>query len=324
MAQRIAVLTSGGDAAGMNAAIRALTRTAIDQEMEVLGIHHGFAGLLDGEFQRLRRRDVGGILQHGGTFLGSARCERFPTEAGQQQALQQLQNHGVDALVVIGGNGSLAGAWSLAERGVHTVGIPATIDNDVPGTEMTLGVDTTLNIALEAIDRIRTTASSHQRGFLVEVMGRDSGYLALQTGLAGGAEAVVIPEVDVGPETVVEAIRAAYKRKKKHAIVVVAEGAKCNVECIMAYMKSRPSDAGFLMRTTILGHVQRGGSPTAFDRLLGTRFGYAAARAVQKDARGVMVAQQQGAITTASLKAVPTQEATVDLELLEMAKVLAR
>lgn len=324
MPQRIAVLTSGGDAAGMNAAIRALTRTAIDQEMEVLGVQNGFVGLLEGEFRRLRRRNVGGILQHGGTFLGSARCARFPTEEGQKQALQQLQNHGVDALVVIGGNGSLAGAWSLAQRGLQTIGIPATIDNDVPGTEMTLGVDTTLNIALEAIDRIRTTASSHQRGFLVEVMGRDSGYLALQTGLAGGAEAVVIPEVDVGPEAVVDAVRAAYKRQKKHAIVVVAEGAKCNVECIMAYVKTHQADVGFLMRTTILGHVQRGGSPTAFDRLLGTRFGYAAARALQEEQRSVMVAQRQGRITTASLEKVRTHQASVDLELLEMAKVLAR
>lgn len=308
----------------MNAAIRALTRTAIAQDMEVVGIRNGYVGLLNGEFQTLRRRDVGGVLQHGGTFLGSARCDIFPTEQGQQKALQQLQNHRVDGLVVIGGNGSLAGGWSLQERGVHVVGIPATIDNDVPGTEMTIGVDTTLNIALEAIDRIRTTASSHTRGFLVEVMGRDSGYLALQAGLAGGAEAIVIPEVPVTPEEIVDIVRDAYQRRKKHAIVVVSEGAQCNVERIMAYVNEHRSDLGFLLRTTILGHVQRGGAPTAFDRLLGTRFGYAAAMTLKSGQSGLMVAQQQGAITTASLQDVITHTSHVDLELLEMARVLAR
>lgn len=324
MPQRIAVLTSGGDAAGMNAAIRALTRTAIQRDVEVMGVHNGYVGLLEGEFQPLRRRDVGGILQHGGTFLGSARCEIFPTEDGQNKALKQLKKHKIDALAVIGGNGSLAGGWSLQQRGVQVVGIPATIDNDVYGTDMTLGVDTTLNIALEAIDRIRTTASSHQRGFLVEVMGRDSGYLALQAGLAGGAEAIVIPEVPVTPEQIVDVVRAAYQRRKKHAIVVVAEGAACNVECIMQYVQEHQADVGFLMRTTILGHVQRGGAPTAYDRLLGTRFGYAAAVALCEGQRGVMIAQQKSVITTASLQDAATRTTQVDLALLDMAKILAR
>lgn len=308
----------------MNAAIRALTRTAISHHMEVIGVHNGYAGLLEGEFQTLRRRDVGGILQHGGTFLGSARCEIFPTKEGQKKALQQLQNHAIESLVVIGGNGSLAGGWSLQQQGIRVVGIPATIDNDVAGTDMTLGVDTTLNIALEAIDRIRTTASSHKRGFLVEVMGRDSGYLALQAGLAGGAEAIIIPEVPITPEQVVDIVRDAYQRRKKHAIIVVAEGAQCNVERIMAYVNERQADLGFLLRTTILGHVQRGGAPTAFDRLLGTRFGYAAAMALKNGQSGVMVAQQQGTITTASLEYVTSHHSNVNLELLEMARVLAR
>lgn len=324
MSQRIAVLTSGGDAAGMNASIRALTRTAIAQGIEVIGVQDGYAGLLEGEMQRLKRRDVGGILQFGGTYLGSSRSEEFPTEEGQTKALEQLKKHGIDGLVVIGGNGSLMGGWGLQQRGVHVVGIPATIDNDVYGTEMTLGVDTTLNIALEAIDRIRTTASSHKRGFLVEVMGRDSGYLALQAGLAGGAEAIVIPEVPVSPAKIAEIIREAYARGKKHAIVVVAEGAECNVDRIKEYMKANQSDAGFLMRTTILGHVQRGGAPTAYDRLLGTRFGHAAAMAISNKKSGVMVAQQRGSVTTADLKNASLRAENVNLDLLEMARVLAR
>lgn len=324
MSQRIAVLTSGGDAAGMNAAIRALTRTAIAQDIEVIGIQNGYVGLLAGDMKRLKRRDVGGILQYGGTYLGSSRSTEFPTEEGQQKAIEQLSKHRIDGLVVIGGNGSLAGGWGLQERGINVIGIPATIDNDVHGTEMTLGVDTTLNIALEAIDRIRTTASSHKRGFLVEVMGRDSGYLALQAGLAGGAEAIVIPEVRVSPAEVAEIIRAAYARGKRHAIVVVAEGAECNVERIKAYMKEHESEAGFLMRTTILGHVQRGGDPTAYDRLLGTRFGHAAAMALSNKKSGVMIAQQKGSVTTADLKSASLRAENVNLDLLDMARVLAR
>lgn len=324
MSKRIAVLTSGGDAAGMNAAIRAVARTAIAEGAEVFGVRNGFDGLLNGDFLPLTRRRVGGVLQHGGTFLGSARSTEFPTEAGQARALKQLADKGIEHLVVIGGNGSLAGGWSLAQRGIHVVGIPGTIDNDVYGTEMSLGVDTTLNIVLEAMDRIRTTASSHKRGFLIEVMGRDSGYLALMSGLAGGAEAVVIPEVPTTPAQVVEVIRKAYERKKRHAIIVVAEGAECNAARMTQYLAERPDeDPGFAMRTTILGHVQRGGTPTAQDRLLGAQFGAAAAQHLLRGDSCLVVGIRNGRIATTPLEEVATKHAVLDRALLELAQQLA-
>lgn len=323
MTIRLGVLTSGGDAAGMNAAIRAVTRTAIAEGATVFGIQNGFEGLLAGSFLPLNRRRVGGVLQHGGTFLGSARSAEFPTQAGQEKALQQLEAQGITHLVVIGGNGSLAGGWSLAQRGVKVVGIPATIDNDVYGSDMSLGVDTALNIVLEAMDRIRTTASSHKRGFLIEVMGRDSGYLALMAGLAGGAEAIVIPEVPTTPQDVAETIRAAYERRKKHAIVVVAEGSACNAECMMEYFRQQPENAGFSMRTTILGHVQRGGAPTAQDRLLGAQFGAAAAAQVLSGASNVVVRIQGGVLGTVPMADVAVNQRKLDRSLLELAQKLA-
>lgn len=193
--KRIAVLTSGGDAPGMNAAIRAVARTSLAKEWEVFGVQHGYAGLIAGDLRALGARDVGGILQSGGTMLGSARCAEFRTEEGQLKALQELNRLGIEGLVVIGGNGTQTGAYALSQKGFPVVGIASTIDNDLSGSEITIGVDTALNIALEAVDRLKVTASSHQRAFLVEVMGRKCGYLALMTGLAGGAEAVVIPEM---------------------------------------------------------------------------------------------------------------------------------
>ncbi|MGB9634749.1 MAG: ATP-dependent 6-phosphofructokinase, partial [Chloroflexaceae bacterium] len=193
--KRIAVLTSGGDAPGMNAAIRAVVRTGLDKGFEVFGVRHGYRGLIAGEFSLLTARDVGGIMQRGGTILGSARSEEFRTAEGQREALRRLGDAGIEALVVIGGNGSQTGSYALAKAGFPVVGVASTIDNDLYGSEITLGVDTALNIALEAIDRLKVTASSHLRAFVVEVMGRDCGYLALMTGIAGGAEAVTLPEV---------------------------------------------------------------------------------------------------------------------------------
>lgn len=321
---RIAVLTSGGDAAGMNSAIRAVARTGLSIGAEVIGVRDGFEGLIAGDFVTLSARRVGGVLQHGGTFLGSARSEEFRTEDGRQKAREQLRKREVQHLVVIGGNGSIAGGYALATSGLNVMGIPATIDNDVYGTEMAIGVDTALNIALEAIDRIRTTASSHQSGFLVEVMGRDSGYLALTAGLAGGAEAIVIPEVPIEPEQVAARIREAYERKKKHAIVVVAEGSVCNSERMMAYFRHAPEDAGFTMRTTILGHVQRGGVPTAQDRLLGARFGADVVARIAAGERNQMVGMRNGALVAVPIAQVATGVATLDTSMLELARSLAR
>lgn len=324
MARKIAVLTSGGDAAGMNAAIRSVTRAAIAEGAEVVGVRNGFRGLMEADFLALNARRVGGILQHGGTFLGSARSKEFPTEEGQQRALRNLEKAGIDGLVVIGGNGSQSGAAGLVARGFPVNGVASTIDNDLVGTEMTLGVDTALSIVIEAIDRIRTTASSHGRGFLVEVMGRDCGYLALMSGLAGGAEAIVIPEVPTTPAEVADIIRQAYDRKKKHAIVVVAEGSSCNADCMMGYFRQQPDDAGFDMRTTILGHVQRGGSPTVQDRLLGAQFGAEAATRLIRGETGVLVGLIGGKITTTPLSEVAGKTRPLDVSLLEMAKMLAR
>lgn len=319
--KRLAILTSGGDAPGMNAAIRAIVRTAVEAGVEAFGVRDGFDGLMDGRIVQLGARDVGGIIQAAGTLLCSARAPDFVTDAGQQRALDTLARRGLDALVVIGGNGSLAGAHALHRRGFAVIGVAATIDNDVHGAGIAIGVDTALNVALEAIDRLRVTASSHRRAMLVEVMGRNSGYLALMAGIAGGAEVIVIPEIDIGPDDVAEDIRQMYARGKTHVIVVVAEGTR-SAPAIAERLAE--ADVGFELRTTTLGHVQRGGTPTAFDRLLGTRLGAAAVEQCTAGASGVLVGQRSGAIVTTPLHEVVTTPHTLDRGLLQLARVLAR
>src|SRR5512142_3376078 len=233
--RRVAVLTSGGDAPGMNAAIRAVVRTGVGRGWEMYGVKLGYEGLINGKIVQLGTRDVGGIMQRGGTMLGSARSQEFKTEEGQLKAIRALNVNGIDALVVIGGNGSQTGAYSLNRLGFPTVGVASTIDNDLFGPDITIGVDTALNIALESIDRLKVTASSHQRAFLVEVMGRDCGYLALMSGVAGGAEIIIIPEIETDPEEVASSIRRAYERGKAHAMAVVAEGARYNAQALIKY-----------------------------------------------------------------------------------------
>lgn len=320
--KRIAVLTSGGDAPGMNAAIRAVVRTALDQGCEVFGVRNGYQGLIDGKIIPLGARDVGGIIQRGGTILGSARCPEFKTEKGQRQAIRMLNQYGIEGLVVIGGNGSQQGTYALHKLGFPVVGVASTIDNDLTGSEITIGVDTALNIALEAIDRLKITASSHQRAFLVEVMGRDCGYLALMSGIAGGAEAIVIPEVEIDPESVAEAIAEAYEKGKAHAMVVVAEGATYNAEKLADYFKNNQERLGFSLRVTILGHVQRGGDPSASDRILGSRFGAAASEHLLRGEHGVLIGLQKGAITATPLSEVVAHKKELDLSLFELARVL--
>ncbi len=320
--RRIAVLTSGGDAPGMNAAIRAVTRSALDIGWEVFGVRHGYAGLVDGELQPLTARSVGGVIQQGGTFLGSARCPEFKHEDVRRKALRNLAQHGVDGLVVIGGNGSQAGAHALAQMGLEVVGVASTIDNDLVGSDVTLGVDTALNIALEAIDRLKTTASSHQRAFLVEVMGRNSGYLALMAGIAGGAEVVVIPEAEIPPEQVADRLARAYERGKAHALAVVAEGARYNAEALVAYFKEHKAGIGFDLRATILGHVQRGGAPTAYDRILGSRLGSGAVKAMARGEMGVLVGLVHGQVAGTPLAQVVGQQKPIDPALFELARVL--
>lgn len=322
--RRIAVLTSGGDAPGMNAAIRAVTRTALDREIEVFGVKQGFAGLIAGHFVPLNARSVGGIIQHAGTMLGSTRCVDFKTEEGQSDALRQLARHNVDGLVVIGGNGTQSGSYALARKGYPVVGVASTIDNDLCGTEITIGVDTALNVALEAIGRLKVTASSHQRAFLVEVMGRDCGYIALMTGIAGGAESIVIPEIQTDPEEVAQELRAAYERGKPHAIVVVAEGAEYNAEGLASYFKLNRERLGFDLRVTILGHVQRGGAPGIFDRLLGTRFGAAATESLAGGEHGVLIGYQNGKISRTPLSEIAGKTKELDVSLFDLARVLAK
>ncbi len=247
--KNIAVLTSGGDAPGMNAAIRAVTRSALDQDMTVYGVLQGWQGLVDGQFQQLSARDVGGIIQVGGTFLGSARSAEFREEGGRIKALRNLAQRGIDGVVVIGGNGSQTGSHMLSQLGVHVVGVASTIDNDLCGTDITIGSDTAINVTLQAIDHLRTTGSSHNRAFLVETMGRDCGYLAMMAGLAGGAEVISTPEFEVPASEIEQRLHAAYRRGKTHAIVVIAEGVKENTAKILAYFDADKQRTGFELRT---------------------------------------------------------------------------
>ncbi len=320
--KRIAVLTSGGDAPGMNAAIRAVVRSGVQNGWEVYGIKGGYEGLINGIFTPLGTRDVGGILQRGGTILGSARSEEFKTAKGQLRAIRSLNETGIEALIVIGGNGTQAGNYALHQNGFPVVGIASTIDNDLFGSDVTIGVDTALNIALEAIDRLKTTASSHQRAFLVEVMGRDCGYLALMAAIAGGAEHVVLPEVETDPEEIAEILTTAYEKGKAHAIIVVAEGAKYDATALSNYFTKHKERLGFDLRVTILGHVQRGGNPNAFDRILASKLGVAAVEQIEKGKFGVLMGEVKGEITATPLAKVVATRKGIDNHMLELAKKL--
>ncbi len=322
--KRIAVLTSGGDAPGMNAAIRAVVRAGDDKGLEVFGVRRGFAGLIEDDCIRIGPRDVGGIIQLGGTMLGSARSLEFKTEDGQAKALEILHWHDIHGLVVIGGNGSQTGSYALSERGFPVVGIASTIDNDLAGSDITLGVDTALGVALEAIDRLKVTASSHRRAFLVEVMGRNCGYLALAAAIAGGAESVVIPEAEVMPEDVAKELSDAYKRGKPHALVVISEGAHHRASDIARYVEANRHELGFGVRVTTLGHVQRGGAPGPFDRLLGSRLGVAAVDMLINGNFGVLVGLLRGVVAATPLGEVAGRSKPLDPELLRMAPILAR
>ncbi len=322
--KRIAVLTSGGDAPGMNAAIRAVVRTGLAHGLEVFGIRHGYRGLIAGDFVSLGARDVGGIIERGGTVLGTSRCPAFLEEAGQTTAVRHLLERDISGIVIIGGNGSQSGAHALARHGMAAVGIASTIDNDLAGSDVTLGATTALDIALEAIDRLRVTASAHGRVFLVEVMGRSCGYLALMSGIAGGAEAIVLPEAGQSPEAIATEIRGAYQRGKSHAIVVVAEGAAQDADALARYFTEHAERLGFELRVTKLGHVQRGGVPSAFDRLMATRLGAAAVDHLTAGRHGVLLGICGGRVTATPLSEVDQARKPLDPELIRLAQVLAR
>jgi len=320
--KKIAVLTSGGDAPGMNAAIRAVVRKGIANGWEVCGIRNGYEGLIDDKFINLGPRDVGGILQRGGTILGSARSEEFKTRTGQLRAIRNLNKNDVEALVVIGGNGSQTGAHALHTLDFPVVGVASTIDNDLYGSDITIGVDTALNIALEAIDRLKITASSHQRAFLIEVMGRKCGYLALMAAIAGGAEEVVLPEIETDPEKLAATLTDAYERGKAHAIIVVAEGATYNATKLDEYFKQHRERLGFELRVTILGHVQRGGAPQAGDRILASRLGAGAVDALARGEFGVLVGLIKNEVTTTPLDVVVKNKKELDPGMIDLARKL--
>lgn len=322
--KRLAVLTSGGDAPGMNAAIRSVTRSGLASGYEVYGVRGGYTGLIAGELVPFGPREVGGILSLGGTILGTTRCAELRTDAGQDKALRALSRQDIGSLVVIGGNGSQCGAYALSQKGLAVVGVASTIDNDLLGSDITIGATTAIDVALESVDRLRVTASSHQRGFLVEVMGRDCGYLAAMVGIAGGAEFICVPEAPSEPEAVASDIHAAYQRGKAHALVVVAEGAAYNADALSQYFKAHESRLGFEMRVCKLGHVQRGGAPGVTDRMLATRLGAAAVEHLERGAHGVVVGLIGNTVQATPLAEVVNRTKPLDMGLLDLARMLAR
>jgi len=322
--KRIAVLTSGGDAPGMNAAIRAVVRAGIEEGFDVFGVNHGFTGLIAGDWKRMDRRDVGGIMQQGGTVLGSARSLEFKTVDGRERAIQKMADAGIEAVVVIGGNGTQTGSYEMFQMGFPVIGIASTIDNDLFGCDITLGVDTALNVALNAIDQLRNTAAAQHRAFLVEVMGRNCGYLALMTAIAGGAEAVVIPEAEMEPDEIAAELAGAYARGKSHAIVVVAEGSRNNASKLLAHFEKHHERMGFQLRATILGYIQRGGNPGVYDRVLGTELGANAIRLLSEKRYGHLVGRIRGEIVSTPLDVVVSSNKQIDPHLIELARILAQ
>lgn len=320
--KRLAILTSGGNAPGMNAAIRAVTRVALAEGLEVFGVKQGYKGLVDDDIELLTSSSVGGICHTGGTVLGSARCPEFSNPDVRKQALEHLHRRKIEALVVIGGNGSQTGSHALYEMGFPVVGIASTIDNDLAGPDITIGVDSALNVALEAIDRLKTTGASHRFAFLVEVMGRNCGYLALMSGLAGGAEAILLPEKDMELEDLVIRLKEAALNKKTTALVVVAEGARNNASACMEYFRTHGEKLGYQLRATVLGHIQRGAAPSAFDRVLAARCGGKAVKLLLEGQTGCLVGLMGGEIGSVSLSEIAGKTKGVDLQLLHLAEQL--
>lgn len=321
--KRLAVLTSGGDAPGMNAAIRACVRVGVARGFDVVGVRNGYTGLIAGDVVPLGPREVGGILERGGTMLGTTRCEELRTEAGQDTALRQLRKRDIGLLVVIGGNGSQAGSFALSRKGLAVAGIASTIDNDLVGSDITIGASSAIDVALESVDRLRVTAASHRRVFLVEVMGRGCGYLATMVGIASGAEIIVVPEVAVEPEWIAMEIRAAYERGKSHAIGIVAEGAQHDADALARYFAAHRARLGFDLRVCKLGHVQRGGAPGIADRMLATRLGAAAVEFLDAGRNGLLVGSIDGRIAATPLADVAHRTKPVDTTLLALAHTLA-
>jgi 6-phosphofructokinase 1 len=321
----LGVYTSGGDAPGMNACLRAVVRTALDNDLDVMGIRRGYEGMIDGDLVEMDRRSVSNIMQLGGTILKSARSDAFLTEEGREQAAAHLHDHGIDALVAIGGDGTFRGASKLYdEHGFAVVGCPGTIDNDLYGTDQTIGYDTALNTAIENIDRIRDTADAHNRLFLVEVMGRDAGFIALNCGIGGGAELILIPETITEMDMVKERILSLMSAQRRSTIVVVAEGDELGgAQGIERALRDDPEFSDIELRSAILGHTQRGGAPTASDRVLASRLGVGAVEALLDGHSDVMVGLTNGELKLTPLRNVYGRRKSIDYDLLKLTQILS-
>ncbi|WP_057893612.1 6-phosphofructokinase [Lacticaseibacillus brantae] len=317
--KRIGILTSGGDAPGMNAAVRAVARKALHEGLEVYGINYGFAGLVAGDVFQMDESTVGDKIQRGGTMLYSARYPEFANEEGQLKGIEQLKKFGIEALVVIGGDGSYHGALALTRHGYNAVGLPGTIDNDIPFTDFTIGFDTAVNTVLEAVDRLRDTAASHERTFVVEVMGRGAGDIALWAGVAGGAEDVIIPEHDFDVKAVAEKLQSSRERGQKHAIILLAEGVMHAEE----FSKALSEYGDFQLRSTVLGHVVRGGSPTARDRVLASQMGSYAVELLLQGKGALAIGIQNNKLTTHEMTDLFDSKHKADLSLYTLADELS-
>ena len=317
--KRIGVLTSGGDSPGMNPAIRAVVRKAIYHNIEVYGIYGGYAGLVAGNIKKLELGSVGDIIHRGGTMLHTARLPEFQEREVQLKGIEQLKAHGIEGLVVIGGDGSYRGAKALTEHGYPCVGVPGTIDNDIPGTELTIGFDTALNTVIDAIDKIRDTATSHERTFVIEVMGRDAGDIALWAGLAGGAETILIPEENYDMNEIADRLRKGQERGKKHSIIIVAEGVCSGTE----FAKQLKEAANLETRVSVLGHIQRGGSPTAADRVLASRLGARAVELLIEGKGGRAVGIENNSLVDYDIIEALSRKHTIDLDLYKLSKELS-
>jgi len=319
---RIAVLTSGGDAPGMNAAIRAVVRCCAYHKVECEGVFRGLQGLIDGDFKELGPRSVKNIINRGGTFLKSARSDEFRTKAGRQKAYDNLKKAGIDAIVAIGGDGTFRGAKVFNEEfDFPIVGVPGTIDNDINGTDITIGYDTALNTVVEAIDKIRDTASSHNRLFLVEVMGRDAGNIALNAGIGAGAEEILIPEQDMGRDRLIASLKRSGKSGKTSSIVVVSEGDQIGKNIIELANYIRENMDRYEVKVTVLGHIQRGGSPSCADRVLASRMGVAAVDALLKSERDIMIGKSNNKIVSVPFSEAIKIENKIDLDLIRVADI---
>ena len=320
----IGILTSGGDAPGMNAAIRAVTRTAIFNNIEVKGIYRGFKGLVTGDIVPFKTNSVSNIIQRGGTVLKSARCEEFIEAEGRKKAYENLLKHGIDALIVIGGDGTLTGASIFAQehKDISVVGIPATIDNDLNGTDVTIGYNTALNTIVEAVDKIRDTASSHERLFFIEAMGRNCGALALNSAIAAGAEAAIIPEISVEKDQLHELISQGFRKTKNSSLVLVAES-EITGGAIKLAERVKEKYTEYDVRVSILGHLQRGGSPTAQDRIWASRMGYAAIQALLESQQNVMIGVKNEEIVYIPFSRAIKKEKPINPDLVKILKVLS-